>query len=306
MKRRCIILLILCTLILKIEAEVKSYQFAQRDTCSLWMDVYQPVGSPSKNTCLLYVFGGGFVMGSRTDKHNVDFFESMSHRGYTVVAIDYRLGLKGVENVSPLNPKPAFEAVRIATEDLVSATHYILEHHVALSIDPKRIVLMGSSAGAITVLQADYELANRSSIVSSLPVDFRYAGVVSMAGAIFSQRGTPRYHTPPAPTLFYHGTADKIVVYSKIQLFNLGMFGSHSISKVFKKHHYPFMIVRYEGCGHEVAAFPRFYNQDQVCHFIDQAAAGSYTNELDLRIDDQHVRSHPCQMMRLTSVNSSL
>lgn len=268
-------------------AQVSSYEFAQRDTCSLWMDVYQPSQSVRKDVCVMYVFGGGFVGGSRTKEDNVRFFNDMVARGYTVVAIDYRLGLKGVKKVGALNPKPGFEAVRMATEDLVSATEYVLKNCEALNIDPRKIVLMGSSAGAITVLQADYELANRTQIVSRLPAEFRYAGVVSLAGAIFSTKGRPRYASAPAPTLMYHGTKDKIVVYNKIQLFNMGMFGSKSLVKIFDKNDYPYMFVRYDGAKHEVAVFPRFYVPDQICDFIDMAASGQYTNELDITIRDK-------------------
>lgn len=46
----------------------------------------------------------------------------------------------------------------------------------------KRIFLLGSSAGAITVLQADYMLANRTGHALQMPADFRFAGVVSFSG----------------------------------------------------------------------------------------------------------------------------
>lgn len=267
-----------------------SYKFVQRDTTSLWLDVYQPEESVRKDICVMYVFGGGFFTGSRTGEVNVRFFNNLVDRGYTVVAIDYRLGLVGIEHVSPLNPKPGFEAVRMATEDLIAATSYILDNHEELRIDPRRIVTMGSSAGAITVLQADYELANRRPIAQSLPADFRYAGVVSLAGAIFSTHGRPRYATAPAPTLMYHGTKDKVVVYNKIQIFNLGMFGTKSLVKIFDKNSYPYMAVRYEGIGHEVATFPRFYVPDEICAFIDSTALGKYNNELDITVKDKTIQ----------------
>lgn len=267
-------------------AQPKNYLYAQKEGADLWLDVYQPQAQ-SKNTCVIYVFGGGFALGSTKDEGNVRFFNDLAARGYTVVAIDYRLGLKGVRSVGALNPKPAFAAVRLAAEDLVSATRYVIDNAAQLKIDPKRIVLVGSSAGAITVLQTDYELANRTQMVEALPSDFRYAGVVAMAGSVFSTKGRPQYATPPAPTMFLHGTSDKVVVYKKIQIFHLGMFGTDVLTRIFAENHYPYLTIRYVGNKHDVAEFPRHYNQDQICDFIDRAAEGDYRNEMDVTVRDK-------------------
>lgn len=272
--------------------QVKSYKFAERDTMSLWLDVYQGAESERKDICVLYTFGGGFVGGSTKLPHNVRFFSEMAARGYTVVAISYRLGLKGVKKVNFISPKPVFKAVQMATEDLIAATSFVLTNADELRIDPRRIVLMGSSAGAITSLQADYELANRTQMVRELPEDFRYSGVVALAGAVFSTHGAVKYANPPAPTMMYHGTKDKIVVYGKIRMFNLGVYGTKSLTKIFDKKNYPYMTLRYKGQRHELATFPRFYCQDQICDFIDAAAAGKYTNELDLLVKDRQAPRH--------------
>lgn len=268
--------------------QVDTYKFADRDTCSLWMDVYQPVDSVRKDICVLYVFGGGFVKGSRTATDNVRFFREMQGRGYTVVAIDYRLGLKGVK-LGPFHLKPGFEAPRAASEDLISATEFLISNQGRLRIDSRRIVLMGSSAGAITVLHTDHELANRTAMVKALPEDFRYAGVVSLAGAILSTKGRPKYMFEPAPTLFYHGTKDRVVFYSKLSIFRKGMYGTKTLVKVFEKKAFPFMVVRYVGMKHKVATFPRFEAQDQICDFIDQVVTGRYDNELDITVRDKEL-----------------
>lgn len=268
--------------------QIETYKFAQRDTCSLWMDVYQPTEALRKDICMIYVFGGGFVQGSRTGETNVQFFKDMVARGYTVVAIDYRLGLKGAK-LGLFHLKPGFQAPIIASEDLISATEFVLANQQKLRINPKRIVLIGSSAGAITVLHTDYELANRTPMVGNLPADFRYAGVVSFAGAILSTKGRPRYATAPAPTLFYHGTKDRIVAYNKVSIFRKGMYGTKSLVKVFEKNDYPYMVVRYEGMHHRVSSFPRFEAQDQICDFVDRVVADKYHNELDITIKDKEL-----------------
>lgn len=285
--RICLLLLCLVGFVPVVKGQqVDTYKFADRDTCSLWMDVYQPADSVRKDICMLYVFGGGFVMGSRTGEENVRFFKDLVNRGYTVVAIDYRLGLKGVK-LGLFKLKPGFQAPVIASEDLISATEFILDNKERLRVDPQRIVLIGSSAGAITVLHTDHELANRSEMVKNLPSDFHYAAVVSFAGAILSVKGRPKYATPPAPTLFYHGTKDKIVIYNKRAIFKKGMYGTKSLVKVFRKKDYPFMVVRYEGLKHKVASFTRFEAQDQICDFVDMAVSGCFHNEVDLTVRDK-------------------
>lgn len=262
------------------------YKFADRDSCSLYFDLYEPMATPN-DICVIYVFGGGFVMGERDSENNVEFYNLLTQRGFKVIAIDYRLGLKGEKNVNAFNPKAPLRAVRLATEDLVEATKYIIENAETLGVNPSKIALIGSSAGAITVLQTDYELANRTPIVATLPADFKYAAVVSMAGSIFSTKGSPKYASKPAPTLFYHGTKDKLVVYKKIQILKMGMFGTDPLTKIFTKQQFPYQAVRYKNAKHEVAEFPRTYCTDQIAQFLKLAAEQKYTNQIDITINDK-------------------
>ena len=79
-----------------------------------------------------------------------------------------------------------------------------------------------------------------------LPDGFRYAGVISFSGAIFSRRGLN----------YRYGTADRLVPYRQIKLFNIGFFGSDSVAGRFKKGHYSHKIMRFTDEGHTVAARP--------------------------------------------------
>ena len=94
--------------------------------------------------------------------------------------IDYRLGLKGVDLSGFKIVKALDRAIQIAVEDLFSATAYLIENAQKFSISPDKIILCGSSAGAITVLQGDYELCNRTDIAQVLPGNFHYAGVCAL------------------------------------------------------------------------------------------------------------------------------
>ena len=236
-----------------------TYMYVQRDTCELFMDVYHPKrGSQTtfagkEKPTIIFMFGGGFIHGTRDDKGYMEWFSQMTENGYRVISIDYRLGLKGSKKVGVAQVNILDAAIHMAVEDLFSATNFIIENADQLRVDPSNIVISGSSAGAISVMQAEYELANRTSWAKVLPDDFRYAGVMSFAGAILSRKGKVKYATDPCPTLMLHGTADKVVPYKQIKLFNLGFFGGKKLSERFKKFGYNYNMYHYDNNGHEVA-----------------------------------------------------
>lgn len=269
-------------------AQKATHDFALRGADTLRLDLYKPSANPNGAT-VVYVFGGGFVVGSRIEQDNVQFYDQLLARGYAVAAIDYRLGLKGVTKVGPLHSRPVFDAVKLASEDLISATEFLISNAGRLSIDTSKIVYIGSSAGAITVLQTSYEISRRSAMVAALPASFRPAAVVSLAGAVFSTNGRLKYGTPPPPTAFFHGTADKVVIYKKIRLFNIGMFGTDALVDIFNKSGYPYVAVRYKDAKHEVAGFPRSYAAGGICDFIDSAVFGDYDNQIDIMVKDRYV-----------------
>ena len=171
------------------------------------MDIYNPsegsetkIGEKEKPT-ILFMFGGGFIRGQRDDEFYNKWFRQLTDNGYKVVSIDYRLGLKGANKVGIAQAKLLEKAIHLAVEDLFSATDYIIRNADELKIDPANIVVSGSSAGAISVMQAEYEIANRSKWAKSLPDGFNYAGVISFSGAIFSREGKVDYLNAPCPTM---------------------------------------------------------------------------------------------------------
>lgn len=168
--------------------------YAVREGQELKLDIYKSNNSTSQNQpCIIYVFGGGFKEGTRDFEGDISYFNYFAERGFTVISIDYRLGMAGQKAPSLFNFKPLTNAISLAVSDLYTATSYLLENANELNIDPSLFILSGSSAGAVTVLHADYEERDNHSSADVLPEDFKYAGVISFAGGIFSSEGLPSY-----------------------------------------------------------------------------------------------------------------
>lgn len=251
----------------------QTFVFVNRDTQTLQMDVYKKRVIDKDSTsqvqpCLLFVFGGGFKEGSRDADLYKDYFKYFANRGFTVVSIDYRLGMKGEKAPSLFNYKPIENSISIAIEDIYAATDYLLKNSDELKIDTTQIIISGSSAGAITVLQADYEKRNQKPSAKILSKPFQYAGVIAFAGSIFSHEGTPSYLIAPAPTLFFHGSADKLVPYNNQRFFHIGMFGSNTLAKEFRKNGYPYLFYSMEDNGHEVSEYPMTDLLPEIEQFI--------------------------------------
>lgn len=289
MTKKTLTLLLLIFCISNLFAQKKeTYLYAVKDTSKLYMDVYLPQVQNEQHACLFFVFGGGFIGGKRDDEQVKQIKKYYTDQGFVVIAPDYRLGMRGQSNYSALIAVKKFEAaINMASEDLISALDYTLKNLLETKeykINPENILVMGSSAGAITALQTDYAICNGYLNSNILPDDFHIAGVISYAGAIFSTHGKPKYKNhSPAPTLLCHGTADQLVNYKKTQFANIGFFGSNAIAKQFKKSDYSYHIRRYPGLGHQVAIL---YNNEFAV--IDQFIADQVFSKTRIQIDETY------------------
>jgi predicted esterase len=268
--------------------------FATKDGQELYLADYDaPPGSATtldgkSKPPIVFMFGGGFITGTRNDKFYMPWFKKLNDAGYEVVSIDYRLGMKGVKTSGGVSSAKAFrKAAQIAAEDLFSATAYLIDHGDELGIDPNNLVTSGSSAGAIAVLEADW-LLNNGRATEWLPEGFRYAGVMPFAGAIISVEGTPSYKTPPAPTAFFHGTDDKIVNYKQIHILKWGIFGSHRLARIFRKNGYSYNILRYNDHSHEIASTFISTFPEQI-RFLETNVIRGLNRIVDSEIDDPEI-----------------
>jgi Carboxylesterase family len=262
----------------------QTFVYAVKNDSSLALDVYRmkDAGQSVKKPAIIFVFGGAFVTGHRDDTIYNAYFNTLTENNNVVISISYRLGLKGVRHVSKFNIKPLRNAVDMAVADLYDATNWVIVHADSLGIDTSKIILSGSSSGAITALTAEFERENEYVAAAKLPAGFEYAGLVTFSGAILSFDGKLKYKNPPAPRLMFHGTADKIVPYNKIRFFNKGFYGSSWIAKYMNKHTIPYFLFSEEGMGHEIAVLPMRDKLPVILDFLDEYIRQHKPYEIDL------------------------
>ena len=274
--------------------EKTTYMVAQRDTCDLYMDVYDPVvipGDTLKRPTILFVFGGGFVMGRRDDPWVMPWFRLLNENGYRVVSVDYRLGLKGIRmrfDLFHLIESAGFtkKAVDMGVEDVFASVRYLADHADELGVDMDNIVISGSSAGAMISLSSELEACNRTSRAAILPEGFHFAGVMSFAGAIMSDSGKPAYKRTPCPQLLIHGTKDEAVAYDKMGFGRWGMFGSsYLVENVLKPAGFTYQIYRYVDHSHDMAA-NMLANWPEEKRFLEVSVMGKQPLVVDCTVDD--------------------
>lgn len=252
--------------------------YAVKGVDTLRLDKYDTPATTGNRPCIIFVFGGGFAAGARDAKDYLSFYRQMVHNHYTVVAIDYRLGMHNLK--AQLHPgqgkRQLFEqvvsifdgSITMAVEDLFDATSYVVAHAADWQIDTGRIIACGSSAGAITVLQGEYERCHAAPLSQRLPTGFCYAGVISFAGAVFSTSGKLKWNARPAPLLLFHGDADKDVPYDHIRFRHVGFYGSKYIAGQLKALHTPYYFYTVENTGHAVSYLPMKHNWAEIDTFL--------------------------------------
>jgi acetyl esterase len=128
-------------------------EFAKAGDVSLTLDAFVPEGAGPFATCIL-VHGGGFTKG---DKHSFikPLFEPLSKAGFTWFTINYRLA-----------PQHAWPA---CAEDVASAIKWVKAHAAEYKVDPKRIALIGESAGGHLVSWAGVMGAGDTRVAAVVP-----------------------------------------------------------------------------------------------------------------------------------------
>lgn len=112
---------------------------------ALYFDFYEPAGDTmSHRPLVITVFGGAFVAGNRSWCDMVAFGDSLSHYGYVVASIDYRL-----LPISRITETNFIRTGYMAAQDVSSAVRYFKGNCDLYGIDTNRIFVLGNSAGTI-------------------------------------------------------------------------------------------------------------------------------------------------------------
>ena len=252
---------------------VETYTYAFKDGKSLDMDVYFPAfDNQSQRPLILYVHGGGFSGGSRNEPDIQVFCKKLARYGYVVSSISYRLTREGKENGFGCDCPAADKRNTFteAVEDLQDATFFMIQRRDKMGIDPQKIIISGSSAGAETALNTAYQPPYCYNLDSG-PVS--YAGVISMAGAI---PDTSRIFKESAvPSMLFHGTCDNMVPYATAphryckegEPGYLILHGSYTIAEKLKKLGTPYWLYTYCNASHEIANKPMSDNFNEIIDF---------------------------------------
>ena len=197
---------------------------------TLEMDIYEPVGDDisAKRPLLLMMHGGSFFIGNKSEPGQRGWGQYFASLGYVAVSIDYRLGFHALK-------KEIRQAEYRALEDADAALAYLLARE-DLRIDPDRVFLCGTSAGAMTALNLAFRLYGDKplkEVKPRLPAGFRIRGVANLWGSVHD---LSVLENARVPILSFQSTADPVMPYDfgyplgwAGKLFSDPMYGTHAV-----------------------------------------------------------------------------
>jgi acetyl esterase/lipase len=170
-------------------------------TITLKLDVYAPPASDTVTSrpAIVWVHGGGFTSGDKNSPEIVDEANTFAEKGYVNFSIQYRLEPGGCSASAPTST--CILAMQEATQDAQTAVVWVRSHAATYGVDPTRIAIGGSSAGAITAAHVAFSTSETPAAGVRAAVALSGANILSPITA------------GDAPTLFFHGTADPLVPY---------------------------------------------------------------------------------------------
>lgn len=181
-------------------AEVRNHEDS---LVRLSLDLYSPYGDPEeKRPVVVWVHGGGFRSGTKTQKYIVTLATAFARRGYVSLSPDYRLRKDPKEDM--------MSTIDEAAEDVMKAIGWIRENSDNYGIDKDYIIVAGGSAGGILSTNLCYKDASEGSAWDKNGL----VAFVNLWGSPDREGMNKIVDRNDPPTIFIHGVADTIVPYS--------------------------------------------------------------------------------------------
>jgi acetyl esterase/lipase len=171
---------------------------------TLLLDLYRPTGDAATSRPLLvWIHGGAFLNGNRTQMASEA--TAYARLGYVTASIDYRLdtGNHCLEVQAGLYTGAVLIAERArcerailgARDDAAMAISWLRANAATYGIDPTRVAVGGSSAGAITAIHVGQTLNVPG---SPPPADSRVSAVLAMSGCNYVENSIDPFDAPVA------------------------------------------------------------------------------------------------------------
>ena len=230
--------------------------YGQAGDVPLVLDIIAPAASTKLRPAVIWVHGGGWTAGDRSDGFNALFCPLLAQHGFFTVTIEYRL-----------MPHARFPA---QIHDVKAAIRWLRATAPSYAIDPERIGIWGFSAGghlaALAALTADlpelegtcgsagYSSRVHAVAVGAAPIDFldctrpQRAFLADFLGGAAEdypdvwRLASPLYHVHEAapPFLIAHSTLDETIPFTHAERFVAAL----------RAHHVPVEFVAIEGVYH--------------------------------------------------------
>lgn len=275
MKLKYLPFVLLFIFVVKVNAtDFTTLNYLHTKTDSLDLDLFLPANAQSESTPLvIFVHGGGFAGGDRPGGHSLGKF--LAEKGIASATITYTLYMKNKDFGCKGELTEKIKAIRYGVTDLWEATKYLMANAEKYHLNTKQIFIAGTSAGAETVLHAAYWPSAMALFGGGLPAGFRYAGIISGAGAIMDLNLIKKENVLPA--MFIHGDKDTVVPYATAAHHScpcdasgwLMLFGSNSIFQHMVDLKANTILYTFPGKDHSVAGNYLYSNQQPVYDFIN-------------------------------------
>jgi pectinesterase len=130
------------------------------------LDVYSPSKAAPNSRAVIFIHGGGWTGGSRTEWTNDA--KALAASGWVAFTIDYR-----VDSPTPYVREPA---------DVAAAVSWVQRNARTYNVDPARIALVGASAGGHLAALAGMSGSGASGAPGRVKAVVSWSGPMDMAG----------------------------------------------------------------------------------------------------------------------------